>query len=200
MADLKSPTMSDYLKVLRAIQADPIYQAALSWGKPRGGHPEGALANHIAELEDNLEHIRSFLTDTEEARLRVLIHVHDICKPHALTGVPSDHPQNHAFMAREFLARYSQDAELLAITQHHDDGFLLYTYGRYANGLRERLERLLGRVKNPELFLLFWFVDGCTAGKSSHPITWFIDQISQFQELPERIPDVLHHLQSRDSV
>lgn len=163
----------------------PVYQENLDWGRPRIGHPEGSLRNHIEDLEANLERIRDQLVDPEPDQLRLLIHVHDICKPDAWTGVASDHPRNHAFLARQLLAEFCSEPALLAITQFHDDGYFLYNYFRWSS--EERMRQILVEVQDPELFVIFNLVDNCLAGKRKEPIQWFLRKVSQLVTLSERV-------------
>lgn len=184
---MDGPAHLNMMEILSRIQVDPLYLEGLDWGRPRVGHPEGSLRNHIEDLEANLERIRAHLREGEYERLRLLIHVHDICKPDAWTGVDSDHPQNHAYMARQFLARFCDDPQLLAITQLHDDGYILYTYYRGFNDLKTRLSRVLAQVEDVELFVLFNLVDNCLPGKRSEPLDWFVDTVATVAQLSPRI-------------
>ena len=120
-------------------------------------------------------------------RLRLLIHVHDICKPEAWVGVDSDDPHNHALMARRLLEQLCDDAVLLNITQYHDDGYILYQYYRRSEAMRPRLARLLEAVQDVELFVLFFLIDSCTAGKHREPVEWFLYAVAQEHPLSERI-------------
>lgn len=176
--------MLDLLKKLKEL---PLYQENVRWGRPRRGHPEGSLANHIADLEANLDKISPLLQPGETDQLRLLIHVHDICKPEARVGVDSDDPHNHALMARRLLEPLCADPVLLNITQYHDDGYILYQYYRRSQAMRPRLLKLLQAVQNVELFLLFFLVDSCTVGKQREPVDWFLLTVAQEHPLPERI-------------
>ena len=182
--------------ILSQLQADPLYQESLPWGRPRRGHPEGSIKNHIEDLEANLERVSHLLQAGEEERLRLLIHVHDICKPEAWTGVPSHHPQNHAYLARQYLARFCQDPVLLAITQHHDDGYLLYQYFRWADDLARRVRLILDEVQDVELFLLFNLLDSCIGGKTLEPLDWFVRRVGLVYEIPPRIWQSLNLLRN----
>ena len=75
--------MNNYEEILKSIRSDPAYGANLDWGKPRSGHPEGSIRNHIEELEANLERLAPHLSTEEIGKLRVLIHTHDTFKPNA---------------------------------------------------------------------------------------------------------------------
>lgn len=165
----------------------PYYQENLSWGSPRRGHPEGSLANHIADLEINLATITPLLRPAEEARLRLLIHVHDICKPEAWVGVDSDHPHNHAYLARRLLAAVCQDPALLAITQYHDDGYTMFQYFRQPASYRPRLRQLLLEVVEVELFMLFFLIDSCTPGKHREPVHWWLEVVNREHPLDTRV-------------
>ncbi|MBT9586526.1 hypothetical protein IV102_24495 [bacterium] len=174
-------------RALQKLMADPLYQDSLDWGRPRVGHPEGSLRNHIEDLEANLELIRAQLRGEEYERLQLLIHVHDICKPDAWTGVLSDHPNNHAYMARQLLALFCPDPVLLAITQYHDDGYHLFTYYRWADDLSERIEAILNEVQDVELFMLFNLVDNCLRGKRPEPVDWLVERVNRQRPLSERV-------------
>lgn len=174
-------------EILRKLRELPLYQENVQWGLPRRGHPEGSLANHIADLEANLEKVRALLLEGEEDKLRLLIHVHDICKPEAWVGVDSDDPHNHALMARRLLEQLCADPVLLNITQYHDDGYILYQYYRRSDGMRPRLLKLLLAVQDVDLFVLFFLIDSCTFGKRREPVEWFLYAVAQENPLPLRI-------------
>lgn len=54
--------MIDHLRALEAVTTDPRDLGNLDWGEARPGHPEGTVRAHIAEIEPNLEALRSKLT------------------------------------------------------------------------------------------------------------------------------------------
>lgn len=169
----------DYAATFASIIADPRYQQNLDWGKPRSGHPEGTVRGHIAELERNLERLRSRLTDEEASKLRLLIHTHDSFKGDAQRGVAITHPSSHASLARAFLAEFCDDADLLAMVQYHDEPFALWrqldSKGSYNP---ERLDALLAAIHDWDLFLAFNIIDGCTAGKERTRLQWFFREVN----------------------
>ncbi len=186
--------MHDASEALRRLCLDPIYIANREWGVPRWGHPEGSLGAHIEELEANLKRARPWLLEGDEARLRLIIHAHDICKPEARKGVSLEHPLHHGRLARQLLARYSQDSQALAIVEHHDDGYYLFFQDDPSPGI----ERLLVAVEEVELFLLFTFIDGCLAGKLPQPVQWFAEQLARHRQLGQRVMECFSFLsQSR---
>jgi len=169
--------MTNYEEILNTIRSDPAYEANLDWGKPRSGHPEGSIRKHIAELESNLERLSPRLSGEEIKKLRVLIHTHDTFKPNAKTGVAIADPQSHASLARQFLAKYVSDSDLLNLVQFHDEPFALWKKHRYGGDYTDRLGRLLDLIEDWDLFIAFLIVDGCTAGKSTEQLDWFFAEI-----------------------
>src|SRR5687767_2506628 len=116
----------DYRQAFEAVIVDPRYRANLDWGTPRSGHPEGTVRAHIAEIEPNLERLRSKLSDDDYWKLKLLIHTHDSFKAESKTGTAITDPQSHASLARAFLETYCDDADLLAMVQYHDEPFALF--------------------------------------------------------------------------
>jgi hypothetical protein len=57
--------MTDYKAAFDATVLDPRYLKNLDWGEARPGHPEGTVRAHIAEIEPNLEALRSRLVDAD---------------------------------------------------------------------------------------------------------------------------------------
>ena len=118
--------MIDHRKAFEAVTTDSCYLGNLDWGEARPGHPEATVRAHIAEIEPNLETLRSKLTDEDYWKLKLLIHTHDSFKGQAQPGVPITDPKSHASLARAFLATHCDDADLLAMVQYHDEPFALY--------------------------------------------------------------------------
>jgi hypothetical protein len=168
----------EYKAAFDAIIHDPHYQRNLDWGRPRSGHPEGTVRAHIAELERNLESIHGRLSETDFWRMKLLIHTHDTFKAEAKAGVAIVDAQSHASIARAFLARYCDDADLLAMVQYHDEPHALWRqYSAKGQFNVERLAALLQSIKDWNLFLAFLIVDGCTPGKCRDTLRWFFQKI-----------------------
>lgn len=177
--------MTDYQALFAAVTRDPHYQRNLSWGKPRPGHPEGTVRAHIAELERNLERLSARISGDDYWKLKVLIHTHDTFKPDSAGegSVPISHPKSHASLARAFLSRFTDDQDLLIMTQLHDEPFALWNQRRSRGTYnRERFRHLLDSIRDWNLFALFLIIDGCTEGKSREPLRWF------FGEIARRVP------------
>jgi len=172
--------MLDYEKIFDAITSDIRYQRNLDWGEVRPGHPEGTIRAHIAELERNLEHLRSRVSEADYWRLKVLVHTHDTFKAEAQPGAPITAPNSHASLARAFLAEFCDDADMLAMVQYHDVPFALWrqfvSRGRVNEG---RLTMLLTDIRDWNLFLAFNIIDGCTPGKQRESLRWLFGLVAE---------------------
>ena len=169
----------DYSVVFQAVTNDERYQRNIEWGEPRAGHPEGKISAHIAQLERNAATLRRRLPESEFWKLRVLIHVHDTFKGEAKEGARITDPCSHASLARQFLAGFTSDADLLAIVQFHDEPYALWRQVQHRYHYDQaRFDTLLATIHDWDLFLAFLIVDGCTAGKSREPLHWFFQEIA----------------------
>jgi hypothetical protein len=174
----KKQEMIDYKVVFDAILRDPRYQKNLDWGEPRPGHPEGTVRSHIAEIERNLEALQHRLTEIDYWKLKLLIHTHDTFKAESQRGVAITDPRSHASLAREFLASYCDDADLLAMVQYHDEPFALWRQANFRGKCSaDRLAALMRNITDWNLFLAFNIVDGCTAGKGREPLIWLFREV-----------------------
>ena len=86
-------------------------------------------------------------------------------------------PSSHASLARQFLAGYTDDQELLNIVQLHDEPHALWKKHQTSGDYSQRLEQLLSTITNWDLFLAFLIIDGCTPGKSRKSLIWFFEQL-----------------------
>ena len=132
----------------RAICAEPTWQEGAEWGKPRSGHPEGAVKHHIAEVLSNIDrHARS---PAQRRRLRLVALVHDTFKHLVDPTQPRSGENHHGMVARRFAERFiTNDPGLLDIVELHDEAF-----NSHAKGARDgswekgeaRARRLLNRL------------------------------------------------------
>ncbi len=184
--------MIDYKAIFDAILNDPRYQKNLDWGEARPGHPEGTVRAHIAEIEPNLEALRPKLSEADYWKLKILVHTHDSFKAEAQPGVTITDPRSHASLAREFLASFCDDPDLLAMVQYHDEPFALWrqaeSKGKYN---QERFAVLVRNIKDWNLFLAFNIIDGCTAGKSREPLAWLFGEIGDTVQSSFTAADIL---------
>ena len=78
MSDVPVTGFAPETDLERAVSADPVLQEGLAWGRPRRGHPEGAVGEHVADLLETIE--RWGETGKRREELRFLALVHDSLK------------------------------------------------------------------------------------------------------------------------
>ena len=148
-----------------ALATDPELCAGLAWGRPRPGHPEGAVGRHVAALLAAIDE-----TGQTRADLRFLAIVHDAlkCRVRPEAGYSPDN--DHAVLARRFAERYTRDPRLLIALELHDEPYWIWRT-RSDDGVAA-LHDLLERVPDPDLFLRFVELDASTEGKDPGLLAW----------------------------
>lgn len=155
--------------------SDPRWRRGVAWGVPRPGHPEGAVAAHVAEVLGNLD--RQRLAPEARRKLRLVAILHDACKAEVDRSRPPAGDNHHAVRARRFAEAYVDDPDVLELVELHDDAYNAWLAG-HRRGRWERaeargralLERLGPRL---ELFLAFFRADNATGDKRPEPVHWF---------------------------
>ncbi len=160
----------------RAVSEAPELRAGLAWGQPRAGHPEGSVGAHVADLLRAIDE----RGETGERRrvLRFIALVHDAFKYRVHEWLPKTGTNHHAARARAFAERYIDDEPILAVIELHDRPYSLWRKMRRHGKLDEAgFERMMARIPDPGLFLMFVELDGSTEGKRPEPIEWFRDEL-----------------------
>lgn len=148
----------------------------LAWGRPRAGHPEGAVGTHVSHLLAALE--RSGVSGERRELLRFVALVHDAFKYRVRERLPRVGENHHAMRARRFAERFTDDERVLAAIELHDRPYALWRKMQRRGKLDERaFDRMMSRISDPELFLRFVELDGSTEGKRPEPIAWFRDEL-----------------------
>lgn len=163
----------------RLILQDKGFRRGLLWGVPRYGHPEGEVYKHIRDVFDNINRLQ--LDTLTRQQLRLITLAHDSFKHKEDKRKPRDWSQHHGVLARQFLAQYTDDEVVLAITEMHDEAYYIWRlkklYRREVEG-QQRLVKLLNRLgDNLQLFYLFFKCDTCTGDKIQSPLRWFEQQV-----------------------
>ena len=92
--------------------------------------------------------------------------------------MPITHPRSHASLAKDFLAEFVNDDDLLAMAQLHDEPYALWRAQIGGKRTDQRLESLMAAITDWNTFLLFQIIDNCTAGKDRSPLRWFFGQVT----------------------
>jgi hypothetical protein len=161
----------------RAIAAEPEIRDGLAWGRPRPGHPEGAVGAHVADL---LRTIDAWgIRGERRSELRLLALLHDSFKGQVQEWRSRTGENHHAARARRFAERFIDDERLLATLELHDRPYSLWRRMRRKGKLDERaFNAMLARIPDPRLFLTFIELDGSTDGKNDEPVRWFRDELT----------------------
>lgn len=162
----------------RRIAADPELLQGLRWGKPRGGHPEGSVGRHVADLLRTIDEWGE--RGKRRSELRLLALLHDSLKYQVDERRPKRGENHHAARARRFAGRFIADPRLLGTLELHDRPYALWRRLERTGELQEEeLEALIERLDDPRLFLRFLELDGSTPGKRQAPIRWFRDELER---------------------
>jgi hypothetical protein len=156
----------------RRLARDPLLIEGLAWGKPRKGHPEGRVGEHVAHLLQTIDEWGESGPRREE--LRVLALLHDALKYRVRDWMPRTGENHHAMRARRFAEAYVSDERLLGVIEQHDRPYALWRKMRRKGAADEAaFDAMLERVPDRELFLRFVELDGSTEGKNPEPVEWF---------------------------
>jgi hypothetical protein len=171
-------------EIVERVRADPRYKTNIEYGSPRPGHPEGKVKNHISELDENLEKLKSRLPNPEYYwKLRFLIHVHDTFKAKSRRNASILDPHNHASLARSFASEFTDDEDLLNMILLHDQNYALWKQFRNKGNYNQQdFQDLLNTIKDWDLFLIFLIIDGSTRGKDRSKLIWFINEAGKHIE------------------
>lgn len=157
------------------IVADPEWQAGAAWGRPRRGHPEGAVSAHVAEVLANVDRVAIGAEDRE--RLRFVALVHDTFKYRVDRSRSREGENHHAMIARRFAERYTDDPELLEVIELHDEAFNAWVGGAWRGrweAAEARARRLIERLgESRDFYLRFYEADNQTGSKLQAPLVWF---------------------------
>jgi hypothetical protein len=171
---------TNWEEIFWKIVKDARYLEGLKYGKPRTGHAEGTVLNHVMDLEKNLERLQPSLSLEEFWKLRILVHVHDSMKFYAKRDAAIEDPESHASLAAKFLSEYVADVDLMNMIQYHDEGYALWkqqdSRGKYNVPRFQKVVRLIWDV---ELYLLFTILDGCTPSKETDKVRWYIKEVEK---------------------
>ena len=160
----------------RKLAEDPELIAGLAWGRPRSGHPEGAVGAHVADL---LRRLDGEVEAPDRRRvLRLIALVHDSFKYSVQRWLPKTGENHHATRARRFAERYTADEAILSTIELHDRPYALWRRMRRTGKLPEAgFAAMMERARDPALLLRFVELDGSTDGKDPEPIRWFRDEL-----------------------
>jgi hypothetical protein len=165
------------------IVSDPDWSEGAAWGEPRPGHPEGAVAAHIAEVLSNIE-LHALDRDDRE-RLRVVALIHDTFKHRVDRERPRRGENHHATIARRFAERHVDDREILEVIELHDEAYNAWRKGQHGGkwqAAEARAERLIERLgRSVGFYLRFYRADNAAGSKEQRPVVWFEELVGRHE-------------------
>lgn len=160
------------------IVSDAEFKEGLFWGKPRYGHPEGAIINHIREVLDNVDRIPN-LDDETRCKLRLVTLIHDTFKnkEQASRKIHGRQAHNHhAVYASAFADKHVKDNIVSNLIRYHDEAYYCWKLLRYEQNeaYQEKLSNLLNIIgEDIQIYYLFFKCDTQTGDKNQDSLKWF---------------------------
>lgn len=162
----------------RRLAVDPVLLEGWSWGKPRPGHPEGAVGTHVGDLLRMVDAWGE--TGARRSELRFISLVHDALKSKVKDWLPRTGENHHAMRARRFAEAYTADERILVTIELHDRPYGIWRKSRRPGGQeRQHLGITVDRMPDLELFLRFVELDGSTEGKDPAPVEWVRSELAR---------------------
>jgi hypothetical protein len=159
---------------------DPQFEEGAVWGKPRSGHPEGAVIHHIGHVLANVD---KYCTADNRAYLRLITIIHDTFKNKVDDSKPRSGENHHAMIARRFAEKYITDEKLLDIIELHDEAYNAWCKGdrdKKWSKAEERAWTLIKRLGDSlELYTTFYRCDNETGDKDPENFKWFQNFIKE---------------------
>jgi hypothetical protein len=161
-----------------AICNDPEFIEGAMYGKPRGGHPEGAVIYHIKEVLANVD--KFYGDDLDRDELRVIAIIHDTFKHRVDQNKPKVGENHHGMIARRFAENFPIHQDVLTVIQLHDDAYNAWSAGgRHGDWYKamKRATNLINalQIENAlDLYVKFYRCDNATGDKSQDNYEWFI--------------------------
>ena len=165
----------------RTLAADPLFRQGLDYGRPRRGHPEGAIKYHIAAVIKNID--SWYAPSPYYLSLRLVALIHDTFKFQVDTTKQRSGPNHHGAYARRFAEQYITDDAVLDIIELHDEAYNAWGAGDRRGNWKtatKRATRLIERLGNKlDLYRAFYRCDNETGDKSQVGREWFEELITK---------------------
>ena len=162
-------------KLEHLISEHPDWLEGVEYGRPRRGHPEGAVKSHIADVLLNVD--RFFIDSPDRGTLRLISLIHDTFKYRVDADQPRFGENHHAMIARRFAESFIGDTAVLDVIELHDEAYNAWQCGnrdgRWDQASRRALALLDRLGCNLALYLAFYRCDNATAGKEQNCYEWF---------------------------
>lgn len=165
-----------------AIVSDVDFIEGASYGKPRSGHPEGAVIYHVKEVLENID--KFYGDDDDREDLRFIALVHDTFKHKVNHKKPKVGDNHHGTIARIFAQKFRHDHKLLTIIEKHDEAYNSWQKGGRRGdwyGAEKRAKVLIDDLLMTGglgLYIKFYKCDNLTGDKEQDNYDWFVGLMS----------------------
>jgi len=164
-----------------AIAEDEDFLEGAAYGKPRSGHPEGAVIYHVKEVLENVD--KYYGDDPDRTDLRFIALVHDTFKHKVDRNKPKVGDNHHGTIARVFAQKFTEDHKVLKIIELHDEAYNSWGKGGRRGdwyGAERRAKKLIDElieIGGLGLYIKFYKCDNATGDKEQENYDWFINLI-----------------------
>lgn len=161
-----------------AICADDDFITGASYGKPRNGHPEGAVILHVKEVLNNIDEF--YGKDEDRMNLRLIAITHDTFKNKVNQNLPKSGDNHHGSIARKFSEKFFSHDQVLMVIALHDDAYNAWSAGgRHGDWYKakrraEMLIKTLNEGDCLDLYVKFYHCDNATGDKTQENYEWFL--------------------------
>lgn len=164
------------------ITQHPEWLDGIEYGRPRRGHPEGAVKYHIADVLLNVD--RFYIDSPHRSSLRLIALIHDTLKYRVEPNRPRCGENHHGMIARRFAESLISDPIVLDVIELHDEAYNAWQCGnrdgRWDKASRRALALLDRLGDNVDLYLAFFRCDSAISGKDQNSYDWFEQFVRDF--------------------
>ena len=166
----------------RQITQHPEWLNGIDYGRPRSGHPEGAVKYHIVDVLLNID--RFYIDSGDRTALRFIALVHDTFKYQVDISRPRCGENHHGMIARRFAEEFTSNKAVLDVIELHDEAYNAWQCGnrdgRWDKASRRALALIDRLGTNINLYLAFYRCDNATNGKNQQSWDWFEQFVRDF--------------------
>ncbi len=176
-----------YTELEQMLVLDPEWLAGGLYKTERSRRfPGENIFFHTADVLGNIKELNLSIEIVSKLRLAAL--VHDSFKYQTKSNQLNKNQKNHAWLARDYLSRFTNDKSLLYLVAYHDYAKILYF--NYLGALSRRDEQRVQAKINSfldelnlrgilELYIKFFYCDTNVDRKTQDPYDWFISQVEE---------------------
>jgi hypothetical protein len=162
--------------ILLSIISDPEFITGVNWGKPRKGHPEGSILEHIKEIFNNIEKFYGNKSEEIKETLKIIALIHDTFKYKVDPKKPKTGENHHGYFAMKFAEKFNIQKHLCKVILRHDDA-----YNIYKKSNEYKIKSLINDISNElDIYTMFYNCDVHTGNKTDDDYKWFLTMVEKY--------------------